>query len=72
VRNACPKADVKDGLSIRGSNRIERRLGTGVKGIESFDFRFQVVWQFIHLKKVPFVVCGAYIAIVTRIYQPQR
>lgn len=30
VRKACPKAEVKDGLAIRGSNQIERRLGTGV------------------------------------------
>lgn len=30
VRRACPKATVKDGLAIRGSNQIERRLGTGV------------------------------------------
>ena len=30
VRKACPRATVKDGLTIRGSNQIERRLGTGV------------------------------------------
>ena len=30
VRKACPQATVKDGLTIRGSNQIERRLGTGV------------------------------------------
>ena len=30
VRKACPAATVKDGLTIRGSNQIERRLGTGV------------------------------------------
>ena len=30
VRKACPQATIKDGLSIRGSNQIERRLGTGV------------------------------------------
>ena len=30
VRKACPKATIKDGLTIRGSNQIERRLGTGV------------------------------------------
>ena len=30
VRKACPAATVKEGLSIRGSNQVERRLGTGV------------------------------------------
>ena len=30
VRKACPDAKVLDGLTIRGSNQIERRLGTGV------------------------------------------
>ncbi|MBQ3746499.1 MAG: NAD(P)H-dependent oxidoreductase [Kiritimatiellae bacterium] len=30
VRKACPLATIKDGLTIRGSNQIERRLGTGV------------------------------------------
>ena len=30
VRKACPAATVKDGLTIRGSNQIERRLGIGV------------------------------------------
>ncbi|MBQ6139986.1 MAG: MBL fold metallo-hydrolase [Kiritimatiellae bacterium] len=30
VRKACPDATVKEGLTIRGSNQIERRLGTGV------------------------------------------
>ena len=30
VAKACPDAKVLDGLSIRGSNQIERRLGTGV------------------------------------------
>ena len=30
VRKACPAATVKEGLTIRGSNQIERRLGTGV------------------------------------------
>ena len=30
VRKACPAATVKEGLAIRGSNQIERRLGTGV------------------------------------------
>ncbi len=30
VRKACPAATVKDGLTIRGSNQVERRLGTGV------------------------------------------
>ena len=30
VRKASPAATVKEGLAIRGSNQIERRLGTGV------------------------------------------
>jgi len=30
VRKACPAATVKEGLTIRGSNQVERRLGTGV------------------------------------------
>ena len=30
VRKACPDATVKEGLTIRGSNQVERRLGTGV------------------------------------------
>ena len=30
VRKACPTATVKEGLTIRGSNQVERRLGTGV------------------------------------------
>ena len=30
VRKACPAATVKVGLAIRGSNQVERRLGTGV------------------------------------------
>ena len=30
VRKACPAATVKEGLAIRGSNQVERRLGTGV------------------------------------------
>ena len=30
VRKACPEATVKEGLTIRGSNQVERRLGTGV------------------------------------------
>ena len=30
VHKACPAATVKEGLTIRGSNQIERRLGTGV------------------------------------------
>ena len=30
VRKACPAATLKEGLTIRGSNQVERRLGTGV------------------------------------------
>ena len=30
MRKACPAATVKEGLTIRGSNQVERRLGTGV------------------------------------------
>lgn len=30
VRKACPAVTVKEGLTIRGSNQVERRLGTGV------------------------------------------
>ena len=30
VRKACSAATVKEGLTIRGSNQVERRLGTGV------------------------------------------
>ena len=30
VRRACPEAIVKDGLTIRGSNQIERRMDIGV------------------------------------------
>ena len=30
VRKACPQATIKEGLAIRGSNQIERRLGTGI------------------------------------------
>ena len=30
VRKACPAATVMEGLTIRGSNQVERRLGTGV------------------------------------------
>ena len=30
VAKACPSAKVLDGLTIRGSNQVERRLGTGV------------------------------------------
>ena len=37
VRKACPQATVKDGLTIRGSNRIERRLGTGVAAHHTED-----------------------------------
>ncbi|MBR1921343.1 MAG: NAD(P)H-dependent oxidoreductase [Kiritimatiellae bacterium] len=37
VRKACPKATVKDGLSVRGSNQIERRLGTGVRSHHTED-----------------------------------
>lgn len=37
VRRACPNAIVKDGLTIRGSNQIERRLGTGVASHHTED-----------------------------------
>ena len=37
VRKACPQATVKDGLTIRGSNQIERRLGTGVTAHHTED-----------------------------------
>ena len=30
VAKACPNAKVLEGLTIRGSNQVERRLGTGV------------------------------------------
>ena len=30
IRQSCPAARVLDGLSIRGSNQIERRMGLGV------------------------------------------
>ncbi len=37
VRKACPNAKVLDGLTIRGSNQIERRLGMGVTAHSSED-----------------------------------
>ena len=37
VRKACPDATVKEGLTIRGSNQIERRLGTGVSSHHTED-----------------------------------
>ena len=37
VRKACPNATVLDGLTIRGSNQIERRLGTGVTSHHTED-----------------------------------
>lgn len=37
VRKACPEATVKDGLTIRGSNQIERRLGIGVTSHHTED-----------------------------------
>lgn len=37
VRKACPAATVKEGLTIRGSNQIERRLGTGVTSHHTED-----------------------------------
>ena len=30
MAKACPSAKMLDGLAIRGSNQVERRLGTGV------------------------------------------
>lgn len=37
VIQACPDAKVLDGLTIRGSNQIERRLGTGVTSHHTED-----------------------------------
>ena len=37
VGKACPEAAVKKGLVIRGSNQIERRLGSGVKSHHTED-----------------------------------
>ena len=37
VGKACPDAKVLDGLTIRGSNQIERRLGTGVTSHHTED-----------------------------------
>lgn len=37
VTKACPDAKVLDGLTIRGSNQIERRLGTGVTAHHTED-----------------------------------
>ena len=37
VGKACPEATVKKGLVIRGSNQIERRLGSGVKSHHTED-----------------------------------
>ena len=37
VGKACPEASVKKGLVIRGSNQIERRLGSGVKSHHTED-----------------------------------
>lgn len=37
VAKACPDAKVLDGLTIRGSNQIERRLGTGVTSHHTED-----------------------------------
>jgi flavodoxin len=37
VTKACPDAKVLDGLTIRGSNQIERRLGTGVTSHHTED-----------------------------------
>ena len=37
VAKACPDAKVLDGLTIRGSNQVERRLGTGVTSHHTED-----------------------------------
>ena len=37
VAKACPGARVLDGLTIRGSNQVERRLGTGVTSHHTED-----------------------------------
>ncbi len=37
VRKACPAATVKECLTIRGSNQIERRLGTGITSHHTED-----------------------------------
>ena len=37
IRAACPEAKVLDGLSIRGSNQIERRLNLGVTSHHTED-----------------------------------
>jgi len=37
VRKVCPEARVLDGLVIRGSNQIERRLGTGITSHHTED-----------------------------------
>ena len=37
VKKACPEAKVLDGLVIRGSNQIERRLGIGVASHNTKD-----------------------------------
>ncbi|MBR3223260.1 MAG: flavodoxin [Kiritimatiellae bacterium] len=37
VRKTCPDAKVLDGLTIRGSNQIERRLGMGVTSHHTED-----------------------------------
>lgn len=37
IAKACPDAKVLDGLTIRGSNQIERRLGTGVTSHHTED-----------------------------------
>lgn len=37
IRKACPEAKVLEGLAFRGSNQIERRLGTGVTSHHTED-----------------------------------
>ena len=58
LRKSCPEAKVLDGLSLRGSNQIERRLGVGVNArhtendvVEWLNRLFQhgdSVWRLIH------------------------
>ena len=37
LKKACPEANMLEGLTIRGSNQIERRLGTGVTSHHTED-----------------------------------
>ena len=37
LKKACPEANMLEGLTIRGSHQIERRLGTGVTSHHTED-----------------------------------